>query len=75
MGSGSPSGPKSGVGVSVGGARVGMGACVGVAGRVLAGKAKVGAAVGTTNVGRSTVGIAITMVAAGGVATRVGRAK
>ncbi len=64
------------VGVSVGvlvGARVGMGACVGVATRVLPGSASVGSAVGATKVGWATVGICSTTVAGGGVATSVGR--
>ena len=64
------------VGVIVGvlvGARVGIGACVGVATSVLAGKSSVGGTVGATYVGNATVGICITTVARGGVATSVGR--
>ena len=63
------------VGVSVGGARVGMGAWVGVAMRVLTGKNNVGGAVGGTYVGTTSVGICMTTVAGGGVATSVGRTK
>ena len=61
----------SGVGVS--GARVGMGAWVGVASSVLPGRAKVGGTVGMTTVGRTTVGTEMMTVAGGGVATSVGR--
>ena len=61
----------SGVGVS--GARVGIGAWVGVASSVLPGRANVGGTVGMTTVGRRTVGMEMITVAGGGVATRVGR--
>jgi len=62
-------------GVLVGGARVGIGACVGVAWRVLPGSTSGGGAVGGAKVGRITaVGIATTTVSGGGVVTSVGRA-
>jgi hypothetical protein len=74
MVTGVPNGSRMKRGVSVGGARVGTGACVGVAMRVLTGRAKVGGTVGGgANVGRSTVGIDTTTVAAEGVATSEGR--
>lgn len=73
---GVPFGSKIVSGVSVGGARVGMGACVGVACRVLPGKARVGGMVGGAKVGRGDkVGMANTTVAAAGVVTNSGRVK
>ncbi len=62
-------------GVSVGGARVGIGACVGVACSVLPGRMRVGGIVGGANVGRATVGIATITVVAEGAVTSMGRTK
>lgn len=74
---GVPLASKIKVGVMVAvlvGARVGMGAWVGVATSVLAGKCNVGGAVGAVIVGGGArVGNAKTTVAGGGVATKTGR--
>lgn len=70
---GVPFGSKMNSGVSVGGARVGIGACVGVACKVLPGRRRVGGMVGGAKVGRATVGTAKITVAAEGVVTSIGR--